>query len=132
MTGIKPNYLLTDAPGGLPGVHNFMVMDKLYANQVRLDFIKTEGEHKIITIPQFSILEQIIVNITENFDSTVALGNASDADAYVADADFPKTVGIHDPIPLNIPIAASTQIKLAVGANTIGAGTIWILWRPLV
>lgn len=131
MTAIKPNYLLTDTPGGLPGTQNLMVMDKLYANQTRIDFSKTEGIRKIMTLPKFSVLEKVIVNITEAFDSTLTLGNASDPDAYIVNDDFPKTVGMHDPIILDIPISTATGVRMAVGANTTGAGTIWLLWRPL-
>jgi hypothetical protein len=108
-----------------------LMATKLYANQAKLVFDKTAGSYVIGTVPGNSVLEYVLVSITADFDSTLSLGNASDADAYIADADFPKTAGMHDPIFLNIPFAAATAIKLAVGSNTTGAGTIWLLWRPL-
>ena len=109
-----------------------LMADKLYANQAKLVFDDTPGSFKIGTVPGNSVLEYAVVNIATGFDDTLTLGNASDADAYIADADFPKTAGMHDPIALNIPFAAATAIKLAVGTSTAaGAGTIWLLWRPL-
>lgn len=109
-----------------------LMADKLYANQAKLVFDDTPGSFKIGIVPGNSVLEYVIVSIATGFDDTLTLGNASDADAYIADADFPKTAGMHDPIALNIPFAAATAIKLAVGASTTaGAGTIWLLWRPL-
>lgn len=109
-----------------------LMADKLYANQAKLVFDDTPGSFKIGTVPGNSILEYVIVSIATGFDDTLTLGNASDPDAYIANDDFPKTAGMHDPIALNIPFAAATAIKLAVGASTTaGAGTIWLLWRPL-
>ena len=114
-----------------PAKADNMLVDKLYANQAKLVFDETTGSYTIGTVPGNSLLEYAIISNSEAFDSTLTLGNASDADAYIVDGDFPKTVGMHDPIALNIPITTATAIKLAVGANTTGAGTIWILWRPL-
>ena len=114
-----------------PAKADNMLVDKLYANQATLVFDETTGSYTIGTVPGNSLLEYAIISNSEAFDSTLTLGNASDADAYIVDGDFPKTVGMHDPIALNIPITTATAIKLAVGANTTGAGTIWILWRPL-
>ena len=109
-----------------------MMADKLYANQAKLIFDDTPGSFKIGTVPGNSVLEYVIVNIETGFDDTLTLGNASDADAYIVNDDFPKTAGMHDPIIMNIPFAAATDIKLAVGASTTaGAGTVWLLWRPL-
>ena len=109
-----------------------LMADKLYANQAKLVFDDTPGSFKIGTVPGNSVLEYAVVNIATGFNDTLTLGNASDADAYIADADFLKTAGMHDPIALNIPFAAATAIKLEVGASTTaGAGTIWLLWRPL-
>ncbi|MFA5409166.1 MAG: hypothetical protein WC343_10400 [Bacilli bacterium] len=108
-----------------------LMVTKLYANQAKLIFDKTAGSYVIGTVPGNSILEYVVVNIDTGFDDTLTLGNASDADAYIADADFPKTAGMHDPIILNIPISTATGVRMAVGANTTGAGTIWLLWRPL-
>lgn len=109
-----------------------LMADKLYANQAKLIFDEAAGSYVIGTVPGNSILEYVVVNIDTGFNDTLTLGNASNADAYIADADFPKTAGMHDPIALNIPFAAATDIKLAVGASTTeGAGTVWLLWRPL-
>ena len=109
-----------------------LMADKLYANQAKLVFDDTPGSFKIGTVPGNSVLEYVIVNIETGFNDALTLGNASDADAYIVDDDFPKTAGMHDPIIMNIPFAAATDIKLAVGASTTaGAGTIWLLWRPL-
>ena len=108
-----------------------LMVTKLYANQAKLIFDKTAGSYVIGTVPGNSVLEYAVVNIATGFDDTLTLGNASDADAYIADADFPKTAGMHDPIILNIPISTATGVRMAVGANTTGAGTIWLLWRPL-
>jgi hypothetical protein len=106
--------------------------DKLYANQAKLVFDDTPGSFKIGTVPGNSILEYAVVNIATGFNDTLTLGDASDPDAYIENDDFPKTAGMHDPIALNIPFATATAIKLAVGASTTaGAGTIWLLWRPL-
>ena len=115
-----------------PSKADNLMADKLYANQAKLVFDDTPGSFKIGTVPGNSVLEYVIVNIETGFDDTLTLGNASDADAYIVDGDFPKTAGMHDPIIMNIPFAAATDIKLAVGASTTaGAGTIWLLWRPL-
>ena len=109
-----------------------LLATKLYANQAKLIFDKTAGSYVIGTVPGNSILEYVIVSIATGFNDTLTLGNASDPDAYIANDDFPKTAGMHDPIALNIPFATATAIKLAVGASTTaGAGTIWLLWRPL-
>jgi len=109
-----------------------LMADKLYANQAKLIFDKTAGSYVIGTVPGNSVLEYAVVNIATGFNDTLTLGDASDPDAYIENDDFPKTAGMHDPIALNIPIAAATAIKLAVGASTTaGAGTIWLLWRPL-
>lgn len=115
-----------------PAKADNLMATKLYANQAKLVFDETSGSYIIGIVPGNSILEYAVVNITTDFDDTLTLGNASDPDAYIADVDFPKTAGMHDPIALNIPFAAATAIKLAVGASTTtGAGTIWLLWRPL-
>jgi len=109
-----------------------LLATKLYANQAKLIFDETAGSYVIGTVPGNSVLEYAVVNIATGFNDTLTLGNASDADAYIADADFPKTAGMHDLIALNIPFATATAIKLAVGASTTaGAGTVWLLWRPL-
>ena len=109
-----------------------LMADKLYANQAKLVFDDTPGSFKIGTVPGNSVLEYVIVSIATGFDDTLTLGNASDPDAYIANDDFPKTAGMHDPLVLNIPFATATAIKLAVGASTTaGAGTVWLLWRPL-
>jgi len=109
-----------------------LMADKLYANQAKLVFDDTPGSFKIGTVPGNSILEYAVVNIATGFNDTLTLGDASDPDAYIENDDFPKTAGMHDPIALNIPFATATAIKLAVGASTTaGAGTIWLLWRPL-
>jgi len=115
-----------------PSKADNMMADKLYANQVKLIFDETAGSYVIGTVPGNSVLEYVIVSIATGFDDTLTLGNASDPDAYIANDDFPKTAGMHDPLVLNIPFATATAIKLAVGASTTaGAGTIWLLWRPL-
>lgn len=120
----------TEYPRG-PVKIDTMAVDRLVANQAKLMFDETAGSFVVGNIPENAVLEAAIVSITEAFDGTLALGNASDADAYIVDGDFPKTVGMHDPIILNIPLAAATAVKLAVGTGTTGAGTIWILWRLL-
>ena len=114
-----------------PAKADNLMADKLFANQAKLIFDKTAGSYVIGTVPGNSVLEYAVVNIATGFDSTLTLGNAANEDAYITDIDFPKTVGMHDPIALNIPVVAATVVKLAVGANTTGAGTIWLLWRPL-
>lgn len=115
-----------------PSKADNLMADKLYANQAKLVFDDTPGSFKIGTVPGNSILEYAVVNIATGFNDTLTLGDASDPDAYIENDDFPKTAGMHDPIALNIPFATATAIKLAVGASTTaGAGTIWLLWRPL-
>ena len=115
-----------------PSKADNLMADKLYANQAKLIFDETAGSYVIGTVPGNSVLEYVIVSIATGFDDTLTLGNASDPDAYIANDDFPKTAGMHDPLVLNIPFATATAIKLAVGASTTaGAGTIWLLWRPL-
>ena len=106
-------------------------ISQLFANQAKLEFDETAKSWPIISLPGNVILDMVVVKIDTAFDSAVSLGNASDDDAYIVTGDFPKTVGLHDPIILGIPLASGTAIKLKTAGNTTGAGTIWITWRPL-
>ncbi len=108
-----------------------LTAEALYANQAKLAFDDTPGSYVVGTAPANSVLEYAVVKITTNFNSTLDLGNASNASAYIANASFTKTAGMAK-YDINVPFATATAIKLAVGAaTTTGAGTIWLVWRLL-
>ena len=119
-------------PGDLAGVENLMVYGRLYANQSRYDFSEISGTYKLLVLPKNSILEQAVVKNAEAFDGTLKLGNKDHDEAYLADVDFPKTVGMHDPIMVGAPVAEMTVVQLKVSGCTTGLGTIWLLWKPLI
>lgn len=131
MPVVTPQYYIPGAIGGVAGIDSLMVTDKLYANITRLDFTKTTGTYKIITLPKFCILEQVIVYNSAEFNGTIKLGKSGSDEEYVADAAYPKTVGLQNPMMIGAPIAASTVIQLKTSGNTTGAGICWLVWRPL-
>ncbi len=104
----------------------------LYANQVKLAVAKTTATHTVITLPPNSILDMLVVKNSAEFNGTLKLGNAGNPEAYVSDLQFPKTVGMHNPILIGAPIADSTAVLLDVAGCTTGAGVIWAVWRPLI
>jgi hypothetical protein len=117
---------------GVSGVRSLVVEEELYANQARLDFTKTTATHKIITLPKDSLLEMVIVkNITE-FDGALKLGKSGSDEEFLKDADFPKVVGLSNPLMIGAPISANTTVQLKVSGCSAGSGRIWIFWRPLL
>lgn len=120
---------------GLSGVQSLLVEEALYANQARLDFIKTAHTYKIIKLPKESMLEMVLVKVDTEFagPGTLELGDGSTDDAYIKDEDFPKTVGLSNPLMIGAPIDANTTVQLKVGSGfTAGAGKLWLFWRPLL
>ena len=104
-----------------------------FSNQMRFTVNHTAGTYTIGTLPANSILEQVILRVSEAFDCTLDLGNAGGASAYVPNATFVKTI-IATPSPLVIGdfIATDTDLKLVIGAGgTTGAGVLWVIWRPM-
>ena len=129
---VKPNFTIADAAGGLGGIKNLMVLDKLYANQARLDVVKTTGTYPIITIPANAVLEAAIIINSAAFNGTVKVGKSGADEEYVPDANYGKTLGAQAIVVINKVITAKTTIQLKTSGNTTGAGTLWLLWRPLV
>lgn len=129
---VTPQYYIPGAMGGVAGIESLMVTGQLYANIVRLDFTKTTGTYKIITLPKDSILEQVIIKNTAEFNGAIKLGKSGSDEEYVSDAAYPKTVGLQNPLLVGAPIAANTTIQLKTSGNTTGAGICWLIWRPLI
>jgi hypothetical protein len=107
------------------------IIEKMIANQEKLEFTKTSATLTICTVPGKSILDMVVVENSAAFNGSVMLGNASDDDAYIPAASFPIAEGMNDPILLGIPITTATAVKVKTSGNTTGAGTIWLFWRPL-
>ena len=129
---IKPNFTIADAAGGLAGIKNLMVLDKLYANQARLDVVKTTGTYPIITIPANAVLEGAIIINSAAFNGTVKVGKSGADEEYIPDASYGKTLGAQAIVVINKIITAKTTIQLKTSGNTTGAGILWLLWRPLI
>lgn len=65
--------------------------------------------------------------ITEEFNGALKLGNADDAEAYIADAIFPKSgSGV---LVINKILTAAADIKLTVSGCTTGAGWFKLIWE---
>jgi hypothetical protein len=127
-----PQYYIPGATGGLAGIESLMVTDQLYANQLRLDFDHTTATHKLKYMPKYCLVSKIVVNVTEEFNGALKLGKNGVDEAYVADVDFPKTVGLSNPLMIGEPVDATTLMQLKVSGCTTGEGTIWVFWEPLI
>lgn len=117
---------------GLSGVRSLLVEEELYANQVLLEVPKTTATHKIIKLPKDCLLEMVMVKNTAVFDGALKLGKSGNDEAFLTDANYPKTVGLHDPLMIGEPIDANTTVQLKVSGCSTGAGKIWLFWRPLL
>ncbi len=117
---------------GVSGVRSLVVEDELYADQVRLDFDKTTKTYKIKTLKKESILDMVVVKHTVAFDGALKLGKNGADEAFIADAVFPKTAALQNPILIGAPIDANTTVQLKVSGCTTGHGSLWLFWRPLL
>jgi hypothetical protein len=100
-------------------------------NQAKLEFDHTTATHVVAYLPEKCILRQVVVEATEIFDGVLKLGHSGHDEAYLGDADFPKSVALHNPILIGAPISENTAVQLKVSGGTTGEGTIWIFWEPM-
>jgi hypothetical protein len=96
-------------------------------NSQALTFDHTTATHIIVTLPANAELVKLKYNFSETFNGALKLGNATDDDAYIEDASFPKSgAGV---ILLNMLLTAEKAIKLKVSGCTTGEGMIKLLWE---
>ncbi len=106
-----------------------------YSNQKKGHFTKTAAEILVGVLPANSILEQVMIKNSEAFEGSgsIALGDGATSDFFIKDDDFPKTLGLQNPMMIGAPITEETEVYLTVtGTYTAGAGIIWLIWRPLL
>jgi len=128
---IKPQYYIT--PGGLAGVESLCVEKELYANQARLDFDETTKTYKPIKLPKYSILVGAAVVIDGDVDGTLKLGYSGSDEAFIADADMPKTEDHSKYFDIKAILQEATTVQFKVAGCSAGsAGKIWLFWRPLI
>lgn len=88
---------------------------------------KTTATYTLQSLPPNAVVARLRYNITEDFDGALKLGNADDAEAYIADLIFPKTgAGI---VVIGTVLTAAADIKLDVSGCSAGAGTFKLTWE---
>ena len=113
----------------IPGNYMFegLVSKNADLNSQEITITHTSAVYTLAQLPKNAELVKLKFNFPEAFNGSLQLGNASDAEAYIADDDFPKSGA--DVILINKLLAASADIKLTVSGNTTGEGWFKLLWE---
>lgn len=112
-----------------PGNYGFdgLVCKNADLNSQEITIDDTAATYTLRTLAAHSEIVKLKYHITEEFNGALKLGNADNAEAYIADAAFPKSGS--DVIQLNVLLAAAADIKLAVSGCTQGAGWFKLVWE---
>jgi hypothetical protein len=82
------------------------------------------GTKAIATIPANSVIDEVVLKTSEEWDGTLKLGDTNDDDRLVADGDWVKTITTNpSPIKIGYFYAAETVVNFKV-TGTTGAGFI--------
>lgn len=104
-----------------------LVSKRADINSQEMTIDDTATAHVFVSLPPKAELVKLKYAITEEFDGALKLGNTGNAEAYIADAVFPKTGS--DVIILNQLLAAAADIKLTVSGCSQGAGWFKLTWE---
>jgi len=113
----------------VPGNYMFegLVSKNADLNSQEITITHTSAVYTLAQLSENAELVKLKFNFPEAFNGSLQLGNAADAEAYIADDDFPKSGA--DVILINKLLAASADIKLTVSGNTTGEGWFKLLWE---
>jgi hypothetical protein len=96
-------------------------------NSQELDFDESADAYSLITLPPKAEVVKLKYDFSEAFNGSLKLGNASDDEAYIANADFPKSgSGI---VMVNKLLTAQAAIILTVAGCTTGLGWAKLVWE---
>lgn len=96
-------------------------------NSVEKTIDDTAATYTLTTLAAGAEVWKLKYIITENFNGTLKLGNGDDDEAYIANADFPKTgSGV---VIVGVLLTAAAVVKLTVSGCTQGAGWFKLVWE---
>jgi hypothetical protein len=78
-----------------------------------------EGAVLIGTLPAYSVLQEAVFFVAEEFDATVDLGIVGDKDVFIANENAPKTVQ-NKVVLLGYAVDEETPVYLTIGSGGTG------------